>query len=108
MKVTNTPPGVQHIEKTQAPSKAGAKKIDSDALKIGHAAGGANVEISEDARIFQKTLDLVKSLPDTDKKEKVASLKKSIAAGTYKADTSAVADRLLDEHLKNDFGKNNI
>jgi flagellar biosynthesis anti-sigma factor FlgM len=112
MKVSNTPPGVQQvtqIEKMQPTRDVGsAKKADAD-LRVGTTSPkGADVQISEDARLFQKALDLVKSLPEPDKREKIAALKSSISSGTYRTDSASLAERLLDEHMKNDFGKNKI
>ena len=40
--------------------------------------------------------------------KKVEAMKKAIASGTYHVDSAAIADKLVDDHLASDFGKNKI
>jgi len=101
MKVTHMPPaGTDEEKKRKAsplpPPLPGAKPI-----------APAGDEISEEARVFQKTTELVKKAPDI-RAEKVAAMKKKVDEGTYKLDAAKVADALVDEHLATDFGKNEI
>lgn len=110
MKVnTNAPshPGVtvEKAKANEAQGKAGAPKEGS--TRAPEAASHSSVEISENAKLLQKANEIVHSMPDV-RSEKVESLKRRIQDGTYQVDAAAVADRLLDEHIGTDFGKNNI
>jgi len=69
--------------------------------------GNSDVQISEQARLMQKATDIVHATPSV-AAERIAQLKKSIQEGSYNPDNAAIADRLVDEHLLNDFGKNNL
>ena len=61
--------------------------------------GGAKVEISEKGREFAKVKAAAHDAPDV-REEKIAALRKKMAEGTYKVNADAVADRMVDEHLK--------
>jgi negative regulator of flagellin synthesis FlgM len=63
------------------------------------------VEISEHAQLMKQASEIAKSTPDI-RRDKVEMLKKSITDGTYQIESSKIADRLVDEHLRTDFGKN--
>lgn len=56
------------------------------------------VDVSERALQAKKIKDIAMATPDVDA-EKVAKYKKMINDGTYKVDSKAVADRMVDEHL---------
>lgn len=111
MKVTtNVPP---HLNQTQNQNSVDkAKSVDKAApvnapeVTKTSVKGGA-VEISDDARLFQKATRFIGGMTDAPN-PKVAALKKSIADGTYRVDSGAVADKLLEDHLTSDFGKNNF
>jgi flagellar biosynthesis anti-sigma factor FlgM len=60
--------------------------------------GSANVNVSERAQMMKQAKEIA-SRPDTVDEAKVARLQKMIDEGTYKTDASAIADRLVDEHL---------
>jgi len=64
-------------------------------------------EVSEKAQLIRKASEAVRNQPDV-RKDKVAALKKSINEGTYRLDSKAIAERLIEEHLKTDFGKNKL
>lgn len=98
MKVTHGTP-VEKKTKTAIPA------ITPKAPETPAAASGT--EISEEARVYQKTTELVNAAPDV-RKEKVAALKKALASGTYAPDATKIADALVDEHVATDFGKNNL
>jgi negative regulator of flagellin synthesis FlgM len=72
---------------------------DSAVTKAPSDSSGAAPEISARARDMSKAKELAMSAPDV-REEKIAELKKRIAAGTYNVDSHAVADRMVDEHLK--------
>lgn len=80
-----------------APNSEGAKT---------HSAG-AQVDISEQAQLMRKAAEAVHAAPDV-RQDRVAQLKERIRAGTYKVDSQSVADKLVEEHFLNDFGKNNV
>lgn len=60
---------------------------------------GAKLEISEKGKEFAKVKNAANAAPEV-REEKIAALRKKMAEGTYKPDNEAVADRLVDEHLK--------
>jgi len=62
------------------------------------AARGDRVEISERARMMQVALEQIRKMPDVDE-AKVARVKARIEAGTYKADSESVAEKMLREAL---------
>jgi negative regulator of flagellin synthesis FlgM len=61
-----------------------------------------NVKWSADAKLATEALALAKAAPDT-RSEKVAALKAAIANGSYKVDSSAVADRMIESSLEDDL-----
>ena len=113
MKVgNNIAPNPQLIEKAKNSERSNetsgpASKAGMDPAQSLGGRGGATVEISDRAKLMKQATDVVKSSPDV-RKEKVQALKKSIQDGTYRVDSSAIAERLVDEHLGSDFGKNNL
>jgi negative regulator of flagellin synthesis FlgM len=64
--------------------------------------GSAKVKLSERAQDIKKIRAAVDSTPDVDE-AKVAKFKSLIASGNYKVDSSKVADKMVDEHMKNDI-----
>ena len=70
-------------------------------------AAGRTSEISDNARLMQHATEIANAAPDV-RKDKVEALKKAIASGTYHVDSAAIADKLVDEHLSSDFGKNKL
>ena len=109
MKVTNhTPSQAEALAQSKATEKSDKAKATGkgiDATRTGAAAGAReNVQISEQARMMQRANEIANSVPDF-RADKVAALKQSIQNGTYKVDAREIADRLVDEHLK-DFDKN--
>ncbi len=110
MKVnTNAPPSTNTTV-----DKAGGAQAPHSAPKTGEpkpsaAAIGSSshVEISDKARLMQKAAEAVRQAPEV-RSDRVAALKKSISEGTYRVDSEAVADKLVDEHLQSFFGKNSL
>ncbi len=104
MKVTNGGPKSTSLsnvattgtaESTKAKSnKSAASTIDADRI-----AGSATVDVSARAQEMQKAKALATPSSGIDE-AKVARLQALIDKGQYKIDSSAIADRLVDEHLK--------
>jgi len=106
MKVSNQvpmQPGV--VDKSKESSPSSKATIESNQARIAGEKGGATVEISEHAQLMKQASEIVKNTPDI-RRDKVEMLKKSIKEGTYQVESSLIADRLVDEHLRTDFGKN--
>ncbi len=60
---------------------------------------GANAEISQKSRELALAKNVATETPDI-REDKVADLKKKISEGSYRVDSEAIADRLVDDHLK--------
>lgn len=73
-----------------AEASSNAKAADS---------GDANTEISAKGKEFAKAKAIANEAPDV-REEKIAALKARIAEGKYKVDADAIADRMVDEHIK--------
>lgn len=84
-------------KKTNATASA-LKPEGSEANEL----GSAKVNLSERAQDMKKIRERIATTPDVDE-AKVAKYKSMLAKGDYKVDSKAVADRMVDEHLKNDF-----
>lgn len=113
MKVTNNPSPNPYQNETQVEGAKGSLKttknsgLESALSNVSVASHlGANVEISDGAQLMRQASDIAKATTDI-RKEKVAELKKNIQNGTYHVEAREIADRLVDEHLSADFGKNN-
>jgi negative regulator of flagellin synthesis FlgM len=90
---------------------SGAKKTDKAAHakgkkteKPGAPAAAKHTEavksdISTAGKDFAKAHSVASHAPDT-REDKIAELKRRIAAGKYEVDADAVADRMVDEHLQ--------
>lgn len=109
MKVNQNPsPTTTSIEKTNSPLKR-----DSVAKSTPHEAGaltnrsGASIDISDTARLMKQASDLAHAAPDS-RLDKITDLKRRISEGTYNIDAGKIADKLVEEHLQTDFGKNSL
>jgi negative regulator of flagellin synthesis FlgM len=108
MKVTeHLSPQPQTVEKTK--NNAASQKPTPTQISSGNVehSGNANVEISDTAKLMKHAADLVRQTPDM-RADKVAALKEKIQKGNYPIDAAAIADKLVDEHLGANFGKNNL
>lgn len=90
-------------EKASGAAKSGDVKKSSDSSQ-NSAAGTASseatkVQLSPRVQDIKKIKELAKNAPDVDN-DKVAKFKQMIAEGKYKVDAKAVADKMVDEHLK--------
>lgn len=105
MKVTNNRIGSSSLGKMDAAKTDAASALSKDVKAKGATVGGneqikdsANVNVSERAQMMQKAKEIA-GRPDTIDEAKVARLQKLIDEGKYNVDASAIADRLVDEHL---------
>src|SRR5579885_3061154 len=83
-----------HVESLR--SKVGERAASAERAEEG---SDAKAEISERGREFARVKHAATSAPDV-REEKIAELKRRIAAGKYHVDADAVADRMVDEHIK--------
>ncbi len=74
-----------------------SKKADRPSAEA--IAGSVKTEISPRAQELAKAKAVATSAPDT-REAKIAELKARIAEGRYKVDNEAIADRMVDDHLK--------
>ncbi|MBU6375904.1 MAG: flagellar biosynthesis anti-sigma factor FlgM [Bdellovibrionales bacterium] len=81
-------------EKADASKAAAASRVD---------AGAANTEISGKAREFARAKEVAAQAPDV-REDRIAELKAKIAAGNYKVNSQAIADRMVDEHIASGIG----
>lgn len=112
MKISNQPQAQAQIQNSTAggaKGKAGASKVGSAADGItnskpsavdAEAMGAAKLELSPKAREIARAKELAKAGPDVDE-AKIAKFQGLIDSGKYKVDARSVADKLVDEHVKN-------
>ena len=105
MRVTNNPvqnSDISKSKKADRPAPAGpqeARKGDRPAPL----ADAAAPEISAKGRDLAKAKSVAEQAPEV-REEKIAELKRRIAAGGYKIDSDVIADRMVDEHLMSGIG----
>jgi negative regulator of flagellin synthesis FlgM len=89
--------------------KAAAAQEAKDAKKSEGVEGKTNIPGSVNAELSNKGKEMAAAkaaaseAPDV-REEKIAALKARIAAGKYNVDPSAIADRMVDDHLKSGIG----
>ena len=83
-------------ERSQDASQSAPVKKAQEAA-VGEKA--AKADISSRAREFSRAKEVAAATPDV-REEKVAELKRRIQSGNYSIDANAVADRMVNEHLK--------
>jgi negative regulator of flagellin synthesis FlgM len=89
--------GAKRAEKAgaaSASSKVSAKTVDSSSTKA---------EISAKAKEFAKAKEAATSAPDV-REDRIAELKKRIAAGNYQVNAEAIANKMVDEHVSSGIG----
>lgn len=81
-----------------------AKKTSEDAKKSSSVkqSTAEKVKWSDDAKLMSEGLQAVKDAPDV-RTDKIAALKAKIAAGTYKVDPDALAEKMLNDSLAEDL-----
>lgn len=96
---------VEGLAKSKGPQKkSGANSAAPSEAKAptSEELGSAKVKLSERAQDMKKVRDRLDATPDVDE-AKVSKYKSMLARGEYKVDAKAVADKMVDEHAKNDF-----
>lgn len=81
---------VKNNSKTSESTTANSTQSDSKAAKV---------ELSPRVQDIKRIKEIANKTPDVDA-EKVAKFKQMIAEGKYKIDAKAIADKMVDEHLK--------
>lgn len=87
--------------KTSDSSKAGSAAQTNSSTAVSQNAGvqASKVELSPRVQDIKRIKELASSAPDVNA-EKVEHFKRLIAEGKYKVDAKAVADRMVDEHMR--------
>src|ERR1700746_3883953 len=105
MKVTNNTPSTEQIQGGHVHSaKSGSKVSKSEgrdaksSARVASSEDDTKTEIPARGRELAQAKEVAGNAPDV-REEKIAKLKEMIAAGKYKVDPQAVADRMVDEHL---------
>ena len=93
----------QGAKKTSKADGASAAKGTDKAEAKASTAGAAKTEISGRAKDMAQAKQVASNAPDV-REEKIAALKARIAAGKYDVDAEAIADRMVDDHLKTGIG----
>jgi len=77
---------------------AGKKSANqkSEPASTGQVSGGEQIALSAKAKGIQKALETVQTSPDI-RSEKVAEIKTQIASNTYRVDSEALAEKILQE-----------
>lgn len=95
------------IEKAGQTEKVGSEKAGALKGRSSAARPEYPVEISDEARLMNTALEIARRSPDK-RMDRIQELKGQIARGEYKPDAVKVAEKLLEDHLTTDFGKNNL
>ena len=108
MKVTQNPLPNTALENTKPTGRASSTPVAEPSKgKPPVSSGDSGVAISDQAILMKQARDAVYASPDS-RADKVSDLKRKVKDGSYKVDSQAVADKLVDEHLSSNFGKNNL
>jgi len=108
MKVNQQPsPQLPLIEQNKIDRNQSNEKAQSRVSSKSGTHSGTQVEISPEAQMMLQASELAKSAPDM-RRDKVNELRERIQSGQYKVPAEQIADRMVDDHLLNDFGKNNL
>ena len=84
--------------RTEKSSKATTESAREGGKAVATENGDVDTKISARARDLSKAKSAAAGAPDV-REEKIAELKRRIAEGRYKVDATAVADKMVDEHL---------
>jgi len=95
----NTPEAAKAGKTASAEAMLGAKKSKTSSVGEADIAQSARVDLSSRAQDIKKAKELATAGESIDE-AKVARLQALIDSGKYKVDAEAIADRLLDEHMK--------
>lgn len=104
--ISNTGASGSASQSSSTASAQGAKKTDrvkteayEAAAKAGAPTSSAKTEISDKAREMAKAKQVATDAPDV-REAKIAALREQIANKKYNVNPEAVADRLVDDHLR--------
>jgi anti-sigma28 factor (negative regulator of flagellin synthesis) len=92
-------PQFQRFHVVEVKFKGGRKEYLRNANQL-HLHTGDSVMVESTSGIHLGVVSLQGELV------RLQMLKKSIKDGTYQVESSKIADRLVDEHMRTDFGKN--
>ena len=95
-------------DKTEKSEKARKTGKADEAEKSGKgvsssAAASSKTELSAKGREMAQAKAIANDAPDV-REDKIDALKRRIAAGKYGVDADALADRMVDDHLKSGIG----
>jgi negative regulator of flagellin synthesis FlgM len=91
--------GIQSAEtkKTDKTKLSGYEKVDGSTSSA--KSGSANAEISSRAKDMAKAKQVANDTPDV-REAKIAALKEQIQNKKYNVSADAIADKLVDDHLR--------
>lgn len=89
---------VSRVKVTRAPTKTDKNGEAAPAAKT-DTSGAVKADISAKGKEYAAAKAAAAAAPDV-REDKIAALKAKIAEGKYHVDVDAVADRMVDEHLK--------
>lgn len=84
-------------------SAQNAQKNDASQGVASSSSSGATANISARAREMARAKEVAGNAPDV-REEKIAELKRRIAEGKYNVKPEAIADRMVDDHLRTGIG----
>ena len=90
--------GTRNTGKASGPHAAKNSKSKVDTAKS-EKTSDAKVDVSQRGKESARAKKIATDTPDV-RDERVAELKRRIESGNYKVDANAVADRMVDEHLR--------
>jgi negative regulator of flagellin synthesis FlgM len=93
----------EKTEKTRKTDKSEAAEKSAKSGASANAAASTKTELSAKGREMAQAKAAASDAPDV-REEKIAELKRRIAAGNYSVDSNAVADRMVDDHLRSGIG----
>lgn len=93
----NEASGSKQTSRASAPNAT--KRFEKVASATAGGTEGAKPEISAKAKEFARAKEVASNAPDI-REEKIAELRRRIAAGQYKTDPEEIADRMVDHHLE--------
>lgn len=86
---------------TESKSKSPLSDLGTQAAALG---GSSKLDLSSRAQDVKKAFDIAKKAPDVDE-AKVAKYQNLIDSGKYSVDAGKVADKMVDEMLLSEYGK---
>ncbi len=99
MKVNVAKPNASQIAANNASTNKGvsSEKAGNKNISAAELGSSSKVNVSERAQMMQKAKEAAST--DTVNEARVAELQKMIDSGKYSVDASAIADRMVDEHI---------